>query len=61
METMKEGTLDIAKECEKRCIMNRTRSSHELINQMNNIGDIKSCNNEIDKATNKLSIKISIG
>ena len=58
---MEKGAFDIAKNVENKCIMGRPRSNQELANKMNNIGGIGSSNKEIDKTTNKLSIKCSIG
>ena len=57
---MKQGAFQILKNPEYNSIMERPRCSHELANNVNGIGDVRSSDSEVNKTPNLLSVEGSI-
>jgi hypothetical protein len=53
---MKKHSLDVPKDMKNCSIMSGARSRHELTNQMNSIGNVRTGDSKIDETAQKLSI-----
>ncbi len=49
MKSMKEGVFQIPKDPKYSSIMNKPRCSHELANNVDDIGDVRSSNSEVNE------------
>jgi hypothetical protein len=52
MKSMKQGAFQIPKNPKYSSIMERPRCSHELANNVNGIGDVRSSDSEVNKTPN---------
>jgi hypothetical protein len=52
VKSMKQGAFQIPKNPEYSNIMKRLRCSHELANNVNDIGDVRSSDSEVNKTPN---------
>jgi hypothetical protein len=53
---MKECFLDVPKNTKNYSIMSGVRSRHELTNQINNIGKVRTGESKIDETSHQLSV-----
>ena len=52
MKSMKQGAFQILKNPKYNSIMERPRCNHELANNVNGIGDVRSSNSELNETPN---------